>query len=1033
MNYCNQYAELEQFKGLRVAVLTTESAQGEVGGAERLYQGLLAGLIEIGCEAETVPVIADESSFEQIGKNYQHCRELDLSRFDAVVSTKTPTYAVNHPNHVMYLVHTVRVFDDMFYETFPGHDPIRLAERAMLHQWDFEAISKVKARFTIGHEVSNRLYRWCGIHSDVIHPPLGVNGFKQGKTGDYFFLPGRLHPWKRVDLAINAIKASSLPLRLVIAGTGETERELKDLAAGDSRIEFVGRLSDEELLGYYANALAIAFVPKKEDYGYVTLEGFSSAKPIITCTDSGEPTYFVKHLKTGFICEPTPEALCGGFEWLFNNTSSATAMGQQGYEMIQGMCWSTVGKQLISAAMAPQVMIKQMHLNVSVADMQPIDPPIGGGRLRLLGLYHNLGQDVKATYVGSYDWPGEKYRRHQLSPSLEEINIPLSQEHHLAANEWAVRANGKTVIDVIFSQQGHLSPDYLAGVLENIKQAEVVVFSHPWVYPLIDPSLLQGKVVVYDSHNIEGYLRAQLFDESNAAELAAIRQVIADEYLLGQRADLILACSQEDLLRFSRVYEFSVEKMRVVPNGVMAFTHPVPGDEERAAAKMALNYSAEDKLVIFIGSAYEPNAEAAKFIVNMLAPAVPEVTFIIAGGVGSIVEKVNHKNVRVTGMLNEEDKALWLSAADMAVNPMFSGSGTNIKMFDFMSMAMPTVTTKIGARGIDTGGLNAMLVVDPTKEAFATAIRALFDQEYRGKVGAAARACVESGYAWERISDVVGRMFSSRAQWSNQPQPCFSVVIPSYERPDQLLILVDCLQKQVERDFEVIIIDQSEQPWFARDSDFGFPLCYYHSPVKGAVRARNTGALLAQGKVIAFTDDDCRPNPNWLANARKYFDIKGVVGIEGMITSDNNCDENWRLVTNVGFEGIGFMTANLMVRSTVFNYLGGFDLQFDHPHFREDTDFGWRMQQLGMVPYAKDVDVFHPAQLRSKERESSAIRARFFQKDVLLYRKHPEKYHELFLREKHYERTCGFKENLLLGFEKENEAVPQWMAELLDA
>lgn len=91
------------------------------------------------------------------------------------------------------------------------------------------------------------------------------------------------------------------------------------------------------------------------------------------------------------------------------------------------------------------------------------------------------------------------------------------------------------------------------------------------------------------------------------------------------------------------------------------------------------------------------------------------------------------------------------------------------------------------------------------------------------------------------------------------------------------------------------------------------------------------------------------------------------------------------------------------------------------------------MQQLGMVPYAKDVDVFHPAQLRSKERESSAIRARFFQKDVLLYRKHPEKYHELFLREKHYERTCGFKENLLLGFEKENEAVPQWMAELLDA
>ncbi|MBW9432343.1 glycosyltransferase [Atlantibacter hermannii] len=1033
MNYCNQYPELEKFKGLRVAVLTTESAQGEAGGAERFYQGLLAGLIEIGCDAEIVQVIADESSFDQISKNYQYCRDLDLSRFDAVVSTKTPSYAVNHPNHVMYLVHTVRVFDDMFYETFPGDDPIRLAERAMLHQWDFEAISRVKAKFAIGHEVSNRLYRWRGIHCDVIHPPLGVNGFKQGTTGDYFFLPGRLHPWKRVHLAIEAVKASSLPLRLVIAGTGEAEQELKALAAGDSRIEFVGRLSDEELLDYYANALAIAFVPKKEDYGYVTLEGFASGKPVITCADSGEPTFFVKHKETGLICEATPEALCEGFEWLFNNVSSAIAMGQRGHELIKGMSWATVSKQLISAAMAPQVTLKEMPLSVVVADMQPIDPPIGGGRLRLLGLYHGLGENVKATYVGSYDWPGEKYRRHQLSPGLEEINIPLSQEHHLAAQEWAAQANGKTVIDVVFSQQGHLSPDYLTSVIENIKQAEVVVFSHPWVYPLIDPNLLQGKVVVYDSQNVEGYLRAQLFDDSNVAELAAIRQVIADEYLLGQRADLILACSQEDLLRFYRIYEFSPEKMRVVPNGVMAFTHQVPGDDERSAAKVALKYAADDKLAIFIGSAYGPNVEAAKFIAETLAPLVPEVTFVIAGGVGSVVEKVKYKNVHVTGMLSEEDKALWLSAADIAVNPMFSGSGTNIKMFDFMSMAMPTVTTKIGARGIDTGGLTAMLVVEPTKEAFATAISDLFENEYRRKVGTAARACVESSYAWERISDIVGRMLSSRAQLANQPQPHFSVVIPSYERPDQLLDLVSCLQKQTERDFEVIIVDQSEKPWSERGRDFGFPLCYYHSPVKGAVRARNTGAMLAQGKVIAFTDDDCRPGANWLANARKYFEVEGVVGVEGIIISDHHGDDNWRPVTNVGFESIGFMTANLMVRNSVFQYLGGFDLQFDHPHFREDTDFGWRMQQLGLVPYAKDVDVFHPAQLRSKERESASSRARFFQKDVLLYRKHPEKYQELFLQERHYVITSGFKENLLLGFKIENEPVPQWMAELLNA
>ncbi|MDF7681376.1 glycosyltransferase [Enterobacteriaceae bacterium ESL0689] len=1033
MNYHNKYICLEKFKGLRVALLTTASAQGEVGGAERFYKGLFAGLIEIGCDVEIISVIADESSFAQIEKNYQYCSQLDLSNFDVVISTKTPTYAVNHPNHVMYLVHTVRVFDDMFDNIFSARDSIHLAERAMLHQWDFKAISSVKARFSIGHEVANRLYRWRGIHSDVIHPPLSISGFCLGKTGDYFFLPGRLHPWKRVDLAIKAIKASSLSLKLIIAGTGEAEKELKQLAAGDPRIEFVGRLTDEKLLEYYANALAIVFVPKKEDYGYITLEGFASGKPVITCVDSGEPTYFVKHQENGLVCAPTPEALCDGFEWLFNHISAAKSMGESGYKLIQGMSWAAVSKKLVSAAMASQVIINQEPINVVITDMQPIDPPVGGGRLRLLGLYHNLGKKIKATYVGSYDWPGEKYRRHQLSPCLEEIDVPLTQEHHLAAQQWAAKANGKTVIDIVFSQQGHLSPAYLSEVIENIKKSDVVVFSHPWVYPLIEPSLLQGKIVIYDSQNVEGYLRAQLLDDTNNAELIAIRQVINDEYLLGQRADLILTCSQEDLLRFNRIYEFSPEKMRVVPNGVMAFKHPVPGHKERIAAKITLKFSAKDKLAIFIGSAYGPNIEAAQFIIEKLAPVLPEVHFILAGGIGNAVDNMKHKNIHITGALTEEDKILWLSAADIALNPMFSGSGTNIKMFDFMSLAIPTVTTEIGARGIDTAGLEAILVVPPTVESFIIAIHSLFNDDYRDKIGSAARTCVENSYAWENISKTVGKMFESRAKLSNQPQPYFSVVIPSYERPEQLLDLIHALQKQIERDFEVIIIDQSEKAWSESESDFGFPLCYYHTSVKGAVRARNTGAMLAQGKIIAFTDDDCQPGLNWLANARKYFDKKNIVGLEGIIISDHHDDKNWRPVTNVGFEGIGFMTANLMVRSEIFHYLGGFDLQFDHPHFREDTDFGWRMQQFGDVPYANDVDVFHPAQPRYKERESLESRTRFFQKDVLLYRKHPEKYYELFLKENHYRMTPGFKDNLLLGFKKENEVVPQWMRELLNS
>lgn len=73
------------------------------------------------------------------------------------------------------------------------------------------------------------------------------------------------------------------------------------------------------------------------------------------------------------------------------------------------------------------------QLRVTVIDMQPITPAVGGGRQRLLGLYHALGPDIACTYVGSYDWPGESLRDQQLTPGLREIVVPLSHAHHEAA------------------------------------------------------------------------------------------------------------------------------------------------------------------------------------------------------------------------------------------------------------------------------------------------------------------------------------------------------------------------------------------------------------------------------------------------------------------------------------------------------------------------------------------------------------------------------------------------------------------------
>jgi glycosyltransferase involved in cell wall biosynthesis len=105
-------------------------------------------------------------------------------------------------------------------------------------------------------------------------------------------------------------------------------------------------------------------------------------------------------------------------------------------------------------------------------------------------------------------------------------------------------------------------------------------------------------------------------------------------------------------------------------------------------------------VAIFIGSLYPPNVEAARFINTTLASQLAEVTFVLCGGVGeALAQGQIAPNVRVTTTIPEAQKRQFLEAADIAVNPMFSGSGTNIKMFEFMAAGLPVVTTAVGARG----------------------------------------------------------------------------------------------------------------------------------------------------------------------------------------------------------------------------------------------------------------------------------------------------------------------------------------------
>lgn len=624
---------------------------------------------------------------------------------------------------------------------------------------------------------------------------------------------------------------------------------------------------------------------------------------------------------------------------------------------------------------------------------------MGGGRIRLKGLYHDLG--LPAIYLGSFDWPGERSRKIKIGPTLTEIDIPLGEKHFKACSK--LLSHKRTIVDTTFPRFARHSSQYCQKARSMVQEADIVVFSHPWVFPVVRKLLdRENQLIVYDAQNVEGYLRYQLLNDNGGPGTRIVREVIEMEGDLLHLAHLILACSREDARLINHLYKLPFEKIRIMPNGAfIKQVTPIP-TKIKNEVKKQLGFS-NLPIVIFLASDYEPNLEAARFIRDQLAPQLPEFLFLIAGGVGSRlaaegIEMNYPENIRITGLISESEKLAFLTASDLAINPIAFGSGSNIKMFEFMAAGLPIVTTSSGARGIESENRHAFWSCETDSMADCLKKLATCKKERR-RLSLNARKLVENKYSWDRLSARLGALLHRHRKCLFLPKPFFSVIIPTYNRHKSLNILVDNLVKQTYCNMEIIIVDQSTRAWPERNCWYNQDLLYVHEKTRGAARARNVGAFFAQGSVLAFIDDDCQPRADWLEKAAEYFSDPGVVGVEGLIRSEKVDLPGYRVVENENFRGIGFMTANLFLRMETFMAVHGFDEMFDNPHFREDTDLAWRALDHGQIPFGFDVQVFHPAHPRKHKRESLAERNIFFEKDALLLKKHPERFKALFVAE----------------------------------
>jgi len=732
-------------------------------GAERHFLGMVEAF-QRRHDTEWIQVAVGEVTWDDVLRSYVDCYDLDLSKFDLVISTKNPTFMVQHANHVCWLLHQIRVFYDRFDDEYGRLDEIQLAEkrgqREKIQQLDNLAFQGVRKIFTNGFETARRLKQYNGFDAEVLHPPVLMRGQYCGAQ-EYFLLPGRLHRWKRVDLALRAMRHLPGNTPLLIPGTGEDEKYFREIAGDDPRIAFLGFVSDQELLDLYANALAVLFPPKEEDFGYIAVEAMLSHKPVIVCTDSGEPARLVENGRSGYVVGPDPVEIAAAMSILDGDRELARTMGEYAYQHVPSQSWDEVVDRLVAAGSPARAQSlgstasanpAKNTVSLLVADNQVLDPPVGGGRIRIYELYRNLAAlGFEVTYVGAYDWPGPTYRDQMLAPHFRECVTPLTQPHFSEDAKYRAATGGKTTIDVTIPKLLKHSPRFQRMAEEFSRDAKVIVISHPWVYPYV-PRRADQKLI-YDAHNCEFVVKQQILGDTRAGR-ELVREVEELEGNLCREADLIFVCSDEDATQFVERYGVSRTKIVLVPNGVDIRDIQPPTREQRLQARRDLGLPADQQILIFIGSGYGPNTEAAKFLVKEVAPHLPACSIVIAGSVKESYAASRSpeppENVRFLGIIDGNQRRALYHAADIALNPMFSGSGTNLKMLDYFAAGLPVVSTPAGARGLEITDEDC--VVCETADFVSRARALLASAEVRAGMGTRTRRIAKEKYDWASIA-----------------------------------------------------------------------------------------------------------------------------------------------------------------------------------------------------------------------------------------------------------------------------------------
>ncbi len=204
-----------------------------------------------------------------------------------------------------------------------------------------------------------------------------------------------------------------------------------------------------------------------------------------------------------------------------------------------------------------------------------------------------------------------------------------------------------------------------------------------------------------------------------------------------------------------------------------------------------------------------------------------------------------------------------------------------------------------------------------------------------------------------------------------------SVIIPTYNRPNSLRACLNSLKAQcLSEDWEVIVVDDGgKESLNALKKEFqqSLSLTVIRQENSGPATARNRGAAVAKGKFLAFLDDDCEPEMDWLE--KLLINAQTGVMIGGRTKNkliQNNCSEASQILVSFLYEYFEdtpwyfFTSNNFLVDKQAFISISGFDESF-RTSAGEDREFCTRWKQKGYrMDYRIEALIHHSHNLSMK-------------------------------------------------------------------